>query len=112
MAQSKNELTGKQREEQEHRDFYSTTSMTNFPSSFATKLVDKCLSDTGDHSDVDDGVQHPVEEGEGQGPVKPLGGHNGGAVEGVVKRGVQEDEAVWTNRQKEKSGQEHHLDCN
>ena len=100
---------GVKEEKRKYWDFYSKT---DFPLSFATKLVDECLPDTGDHSDVDDGVQHAVEEGEGQGPVEPLGGQYGDAVEGVVKRGVQEDEAVWTNRQKEKSGQEHHLDCN
>ena len=74
MAQTKNELTGKQRKEQEHRDFDSKTSVTNFPSSFATKLVFKCLPNIGDHGNVDDRVEHPVEEGEGEGPVEPLGG--------------------------------------
>ena len=48
--------------------------MTNFPSSFATKLVFKCLPNIGDHGNVDDRVEHPVEEGEGEGPVEPLGG--------------------------------------
>ena len=45
-----------------------------FPLSFATKFVDECLPNIGDHGDVDDRVEHPVEEGQGEGPVEPLGG--------------------------------------
>ena len=56
---------------------------------FAPKLLDKCLSDIGDHSNVDDRVEHPVEQGDGQSPVQPLGRQHGS-----VDRGVKEDEAV------------------
>ena len=106
MAASKKELIGKQREEQEHRDFYSTTPATNFLSSFAAKLVDECLPNIGDHGNVDDRVEHPIEEGEGQGPVEPLGGHQRGG-----DGGLEEDQAVGSNCQKEEPGQEDHLDC-
>ena len=56
---------------------------------FAPKLLDKCLSDIGDHSNVDDRVEHPVEQGDGQSPVQPLGRRHRS-----VDRGVEEDEAV------------------
>ena len=56
---------------------------------FAPKLPDKCLSDIGYHSDVNDRVEHPVEQGDGQSPVQPLRRHHWS-----VDRGVEEDEAV------------------
>ena len=74
VAADKKESSGKGKEEQERRGFYSKSPITNFPLSFATKLVDECLPNIGDHGDVDDRVEHPVEEGEGEGPVEPLGG--------------------------------------
>ena len=70
-----------QRGKHNYRDFYSKTPITDgLIFFFATKLVDECPPDIGNHGDVDDGVQHPVEQGEGQSPVEPLGGRYGGAL--------------------------------
>ena len=44
----------------------------DFLLSFAAKLVEKGLPDIGDHGNVDDRVEHPVEQADGQSPVKQL----------------------------------------
>ena len=70
-------------------------------------LVGERLPDGGDHGDVDDRVEHPVEQGQGQGPVQPHGARYRGR-----DGGREEDQTVGTNGQEEEPGQENHLDCN
>ena len=80
-------------------------SSSPFLASFTADHFDKNLSQPLKGEDVDDGLEHAVEEGEGEGPVEPLGRLRGG--EGSTGKG----EAERGDGDEEDSGDANHLDC-